>query len=113
MKTSLLIALLLVLSTACATRQKLHRVTYEVGGTAKSISLTYTNESGGTEQREVDLPWSKTFSARDGDFLYISAQDQGGSGDVMAYIIVNGNTKKSAHSSGPYTIATSSYTCCD
>lgn len=112
MKTLLFIVLLLVLCSACAT-QKSHRATYEVGGTAKSVSLTYTNESGGTEQREVDLPWSKTFSVRDGDFLYISAQDQGGSGDVMAYIIVNGNTKKSAHSSGPYTIATSSYTCCD
>lgn len=113
MKTSLLITLVLLTCSACATSQKSYRVTYEVGGTAKSVNLTYTNESGGTEQRNADLPWSKTFSARDGDFLYISAQDQGGSGDVVAYIILNGNTKKSAHSSGPYTIATSSYTCCD
>ncbi len=90
-----------------------YRATYEVGGTAGRVSVTYTNAAGDTEQQEVYLPWSKSFKTQYGEFLYISAQNQNDSGTVTTTIKVNGVIQKSSSSSGGFVIATSSYRCCE
>jgi hypothetical protein len=81
-------------------------VTYKISGTARSASLTYTNASGGIEQKEaVRLPWEQSFSARSGQFVSISAQNQGSSGTVTCEILLNGVVVKQSTSTGAYTIA--------
>lgn len=86
-----------------------YEVTYTVGGSTSSASITYQNATGSTEQDDaVTVPWFSTFSASPGDFLYISAQNNNESGTVTCQIAVNGTVIKTAHSSGAYTIATCS-----
>lgn len=80
-------------------------VTYSVGGTASRASLTIANESGGTEQFTVSIPWSKTFQVAPGSFLYLSAQNEGEFGTVTCKITSNGVVVQSANSSGAYTLA--------
>lgn len=89
-----------------------HTVTYSVEGTASTVSLTYNNNQGGTEQETVTVPWTRNITAKDGDFLYISAQNQDESGDVVVRIIVDGQEIKHSNSSGRYSIASASGSCC-
>ena len=87
-------------------------VSYEVTGTAESVSVTYTNRDGGTSQESnVDLPWScpPVFCpSKIGDWLYISAQNNGDYGSVTTKIYVDGELFKKSTSYGAYVIATSS-----
>ncbi len=87
-------------------------VTYSVSGSTKSASLTYANSQGGTAQETVSVPWSKQYTFKKGDFLYISAQNEQDTGSVTTDIRVNGVLTKTATSSGAYVIATASGTCC-
>lgn len=83
-----------------------HTVTYKVTGSARTASVTYENGTGGTEQKAaVRLPWSLPITAKSEAYLYISAQNDGDSGDLTAEIDVDGQTRKSANASGAYTIA--------
>ncbi len=83
-----------------------HSVTYRVTGSARSVDVTYQNGTGGTEQKSrVAVPWSYTFQATSGAFLYISAQNQGESGDLTTEIDVDGSSRKQANASGAYVIA--------
>ena len=89
-----------------------YTVLYVVSGTATQASLTYSNSQGGTAQETVNLPWQRQFSMIKGDFLYISAQNQGDTGSVTTEIRVNGVQFKSTTSSGAFVIATASGSCC-
>lgn len=87
-------------------------VTYHVVGEGTdSASLTYENSEGGSQQETVRLPWQKTFSVQEGDFLYISAQNQDDRGTIAVQIRVDGRDFKTSQSSGAYTIATASGSC--
>ncbi len=83
-------------------------IQYKITGTAGGADLTYENSTGGTEQKEVKLPYEDSFMARRGAYLYISAQNTGEYGTVRCEILVNGQVVKSAESSGAYKIATCS-----
>lgn len=86
-------------------------VRYKVSGTAETVDITYENASGGTSQlSEVELPWSITFEANIGDFVYLSAQNQGDEGSVTVTIYKNGDVFKQSTSEGAYVIATASGT---
>jgi hypothetical protein len=81
-------------------------VTYSVTGSAARAEITMENGQGGTEQTTVSLPWSQPVDgARSGQFVYISAQNQSGYGDVTCTIRVNGADFKSSTSSSEYGIA--------
>jgi hypothetical protein len=81
-------------------------VVYSVEGYDTGVvSLTYANESGGSEQRTVVLPWRLQFSAPVGRHLYVSAQ-QSGEGRIDAEIKVSGQVVQSAESTTRYGIAT-------
>jgi hypothetical protein len=113
----MVIGLWLCLTLLCCGSRSLksadsYKATYDVVGTG-SASLTYTNQGGDSEQMEVSLPWSKSFTVHDGDVLYISAQNKNDYGSITTYISINGSPRKTSTSSGGYVIATSSYRCCE
>jgi hypothetical protein len=80
-------------------------VTYEITGSAQSVSVTLSNGDDGTEQGEYNLPFRKTFKKKPYPFAYISAQNRGETGTVTCTIFVNGQKFKTATSSGAFTIA--------
>ncbi|MBI9099143.1 MAG: hypothetical protein JEY91_11730 [Spirochaetaceae bacterium] len=82
-------------------------VKYSVTGTALTVDITIENENGGTSQySDVAVPWEYSFTGWEGDFIYLSAQNQGSSGSVICTIYRNGGEYKSSTSSGAYVIAT-------
>lgn len=86
----------------------LFAVEYVVEGSARSASLTYSNEQGGTEQHEVSLPWRKLVVMRKRGFAYISAQNKSDSGDIKVEVHLNGVPVKASQSSASYGIASAS-----
>ena len=88
-------------------------VVYAVSGTATRAFVTYSNRTGGTQQEEVQLPWSQAFQGIQGNSLYISAQNRDDvAGTIVVTISVDGITKKVSQSSGLYVIASTSDVCC-
>lgn len=104
---STIIIILNILNSGCLSTTT-HTVKYEVTGSASKVFVTYENEYGGTSQEEVYLPWSYTFTAESGDYVYISAQNLGDSGSVTVTIYKDGEVFKTSTSSGGYVIATAS-----
>jgi hypothetical protein len=87
----------------------LYEVTYVVDGDSNRADLTYQNANGDTSQEsEVAVPWELSFSAFEGDFLYISAQRGEAPGDISCTIEVDGVAVETNTSSGPFTICTAS-----
>jgi hypothetical protein len=86
-----------------------YTVRYRIGGTASEADITIENASGGTEQKTVDVPWSETFEAELGQFVYVSAQSQDDADrTINCEIQVNGTVLESAESRGQYVIASCS-----
>jgi hypothetical protein len=50
------------------------RVDYDVDGTAKYANLTFTNEKGGTDQKQVKLPYHNEFYVRAGSVLSLGVR---------------------------------------
>jgi hypothetical protein len=89
-----------------------YQVTYSVTGSGQLASVTYEGP-GGTEQEKIVAPWQKTFTALDGKFLYISAQNESETGgELQVSIDADGKNLKSSSSSGEFTIASTSVSCC-
>ena len=68
--------------------------------------MTLTNQTGGTEQIDVAIPWSRSMTMKNGDFPYISAQKAGENGYLQCEIKVDGQVWKSAQANSAYGIAT-------
>ena len=101
---------LLSVGGACDTPDSPAQVEYKITGTASQVDVTLTNATGGTEQYgDVFVPHTYTFHNYTHWFLYISAQNQGGSGSVIVTIYLNGEVVNTATSSGAYVIATASH----
>lgn len=83
------------------------RVTYRVEGDS-SADLTYQSAGGGTSQKTgVSLPWTFRLKMKQGDFYYISAQNNG-SGAIICQVLINGKLVKNTKSTGQYTICDAS-----
>lgn len=109
-----LVALSLVALAGCggSSGPSLPSVTYNVSGSAREVAVTYANASEGTSQATVSVPWSHSFTCtKSGQFLYISAQNQGQTGTVTVRITKSGTTYKESTSSGAFVIATASGDC--
>lgn len=79
-----------------------HSVVYTVTGTATAASMTLSDSDGSTSQQsDQALPFSISFEADSGTFLYISAQNSGESGTIT----VDGATVETTTSNGAYVIA--------
>lgn len=86
-------------------------VEYRITGTARTCAATYANQSGGTNQQTVSIPFSyKWTSARSGDFLYMSCQINQGSdsGSITVDILRSGVRVSTATAFGFPNIATAS-----
>jgi len=82
---------------------------YKVTGSANTVDVTYSNESEGTSQESnVSIPWTYSFEGEEGQFVYISAQNQGETGSVTVTIYRNGKKIETSTSNGAYVIATAS-----
>lgn len=90
--------------TASTPDDGLETVTYRISGSADSAMITYTTPSG-QEQHTKSLPWSRKLKVSAGDFLSISAQNQGEGGTIVCEILLNGQVLKRSKSSGAYAIA--------
>jgi len=112
MKRLIALALLLLVSVSCKALRPSGSITYRVSGSAKHVSLTYQNSSGGTSQQGATVPWSYERSASKGDFLYVSAQidTSPDSGAITVTISKDGETLHSGTAIGFPNIATASGT---
>lgn len=90
-----------------------HEIVYYLTGSARTADLTLSLGPGGqSQQRGVDVPlYNKNgteglrFTAADGDFLYLSAQNKGG-GVLHCRITEDGVTVAENTSRGQYAIVT-------
>lgn len=74
-----------------------------------TVSLTLENDSGGTEQMDEHSPYCRTFTGFEhGDFVYISAQITGGTGELTCRIWYQDKVIAEATAKGEYKIATCS-----
>jgi len=111
MRNAKILAILLPLAllVGCEESDDSIEVEYRVTGTAVTVDLTIRNEDGGTSQfTDMPVPWSYSFVGEKGDFVYVSAQNQGNTGTVTATIYRDGKQFKTSTSSGAYVIATAS-----
>ena len=84
-------------------------IMYQVRGEGTDrASLTIENETGGTEQTDVFLPWMKRFTAEAGQFVYISAQNDSDGGSISCLITADDEVIESAESDGAFAIASCS-----
>lgn len=80
-------------------------VKYSVTGNGSAM-MTISNAQGGTEQYTKILPWSTSFKAEPGAFLYVSAQKQGDDARTMTVLIeVSGNVVRTSNTNAAYGIA--------
>ncbi len=83
---------------------RVHTVTYEVTGSTPYANLTYEHPAGMSQVGPVPLPWTWTFQAYDGQYLYISAQNDEDSIYLSVRITVDGVTVGQSESSGAYVV---------
>lgn len=77
------------------------------------VSLTYRNANGGdTQVASQTLPFTLTFTATEGQFLFLSAQRGSSNGSVSVFITADGRDVRNATSTGPFVIASASALCC-
>jgi hypothetical protein len=121
------LAVLLFTASLASPQSGLREVRYEVDGTAKYVNLTLRNKDGGTEQKQVKLPFELVFYAPAGRLLYLSGQKvrvtttledhfgrpngqvvvyDGVAGTVHVLIRVGGAVLQEATSDAPFGIAT-------
>jgi hypothetical protein len=121
--------ILLVLIALAPGAPFMAEVRYEVTGSVRAANLTRKNKEGGSEQLQIDVPYTDTFYAAPGAQLYLSAQkaritkEDGGlitpryilisdgvEGTVHVLIRVGGKILQEADASAPFGIATASGT---
>jgi hypothetical protein len=84
-------------------------VQYIITGSARRCSATYQNASGGTDQSEVNVPFSYSWpTARTRDFMYMSCQidTAGDTGSLTITLYRNGVAIQTATANGFPKIAT-------
>lgn len=88
-----------------------NRVDYDVTGSARFVSVTYANGDGGTDQKEVPVPFHYSFhNPSAGQHLYISAQisSSNDTGEITVTITKGDTVAYSAHAEGFAHIASAS-----
>jgi ABC-type glycerol-3-phosphate transport system substrate-binding protein len=89
-------------------------VAYIITGTAKKVDLTLQTATGQSQQNNLPVPVKNkagtdiNFEATPGQFVYVSAQNQGSYGSVTCEITSGGVSVSQNTSTGGYSIATCS-----
>jgi hypothetical protein len=99
--TILLLALLL---SGCD--REMHSVRYEISGTPSTVSLSYENATGGSEQRDVHPPWTLSFQTLTWEHIGITVFNPNFSGSVTCRLYVDGRLIQEATSEGGFKWAT-------
>jgi hypothetical protein len=84
-----------------STRAAVH---YALTGTSTGASITIRNADGGTEQRDVRVPWESTIRVDRGAFVAVSAQNKT-DGTITCTILVDGARLITSTSEGRHKIA--------
>ena len=87
-------------------------VEYKIKCSPAGFTITYENESGSTEQKELKYSeeWLEYFDGKKGKFVYISAQAENKNATITTEIYYKDKLLKTATSSGDYVIASASGT---
>lgn len=82
-------------------------ITYILSGSPGDFNITYTGINTGTFQEpHATKSWRKTFTVKDGEFVYFSAQSNMQQSKIKVKILMNGKVFKETHAEGDYAIAT-------
>lgn len=81
-------------------------VVYAVDGTADSVFVTVQSATGTEQAAGRALPIRLEYTIRSGQFVYISAQNEGDWGDVTCEISIGDRVISRNSATGAYTIAT-------
>lgn len=99
--------------TATSQPGRVYQVIYRITGTAQTAAVLYTKPDGGTESFDpVPVPWLKTVTGLEQDFLYLTASVPPAGGNLRVEIWVDGRLVKFAEAGGAFQIATTSQVCC-
>jgi hypothetical protein len=89
------------------------RVTYMLSGSSDDFNITYTgNEAATFQEPHASKSWKKTFTVKDGEFVYFSAQSNTQKARIKVKILVNGKVFREAEAEGDYAIATAAGCIC-
>jgi hypothetical protein len=93
-------------------KAKTGTVRYEVTGSARHVMVTYSSSSGGKSQTGSDLPFIYSWTAEEGNSLYVSALiDQADdNGSITVTIFKDDTSIESAVAAGGLSTATASAT---
>ena len=106
-KKLITLSLLWVAITGCTKESMQSSYKYEVSGTAGDYSIKCEGAPSGTVQySNVGSGWAYTWTQTGTRWLYMSAQNNTGSGSVTVKIIRDGEVVAQQTSSGAYVIAT-------
>jgi hypothetical protein len=90
-----------------------HAVVLEVTGTTTgNVLVSYRSPGGTATGQSTTLPWVFRTEAREGDALFLSAQNDATSRTVTVTIRVDGVPFRTATQSGALVVASASATCC-
>jgi len=92
-----------LLLSAC--ERRVHTVRYEVSGTAERIAISYQNDTGATEQRDVRGVWQLTLQVETGEYVGVSAFNPTLEGTVSCRVLVDGIVMQRATSEGGFKTA--------
>jgi hypothetical protein len=101
--TRVLWLLLLLLVGGCAPES--HTVTYQVEGSAAKIAISYVNETGATEQRDLAGPWSASFTTTTWRYVGVSVFNPTLEGSVTCRLYVDSVLIQEATSTGAWKVA--------
>lgn len=82
-----------------------HTVTYQVGGSAPTVAVSYVNATGATEQRDVRGGWSASFTATTWAHVRVTAFNPTPGGSVSCRLYVDGVLVQAATSEGAWKLA--------
>ena len=107
MKALAAFCVVLIAITGCSKESMQSSYKYEVSGSAGDYSITCEGAPSGTVQyANVGSGWVYTWTQTGTRWLYMSAQNNTGSGSVTVKIIRDGKVLAQQTSSGAYVIAT-------
>ena len=87
------VVIFLLLITSCKQEPTSPSITvkYKVTGTADIVNIDYFDDNGDLAIiNNVQVPWELTFSANEGDAVFLSAKRTGTTGDVTVTIYSDG-----------------------
>jgi hypothetical protein len=91
--------------SATPAQSETFKITYKVTGTTTLATIYFHNESEGTDQRKIGVPWERSFKASPGYVLFLFAQNEKDEGRIGCQMLVNDVIVAESVSEGAHAIA--------